>query len=146
MTVTFGKLYDVRTANGFVVAIAQRGDCHTIIISDRSGGRLISLPVQRDIDHAARVIVTSMCLREALASTARVPDLLDDDRQCRGRWPEFLELWSGREHAPGAPWATTGFAEVHARTTRRARSAHQPARRGRVIRRRARGCASSPGD
>ena len=99
MKVTFAELYDALTARGLEVGIAERGGGHAITVHEPADGRAITLLVARDFDHAAHVLVMSIRLREGLASRGRMPDLRARDRECCGRWPEFLELWPLRSNA-----------------------------------------------
>ena len=91
--VGFAELYDALTAAGFDVGVAEHDGRYAITVADPAGSRSIRLVVDRGFDRAARVLVSSVCLREWFAARGRMPDLLARDRECRGRWPEFLELW-----------------------------------------------------
>ena len=102
MSVTFAELHDAMKAFGLEVGLAQRDERHAVTITDSNGSRSISIAVRRDFDHAARVVVLSMVLRERLALRGHLPDLHARDDECRGRWPEFLERWPAGEDAQRA--------------------------------------------
>ena len=94
--VRFAELYDALTAIGLEVGVARCDGGLAIAVSDPDGDRSIRLAVDRDFDRTAQALVCSVCLREWFGSRGAMPDLVARDRECRGRWPEFLELWPVR--------------------------------------------------
>jgi hypothetical protein len=102
--VTFAELYDGLTAVGLEVGVAaDAGGRLFLCVADpgAEGERSIRLAVEGGFDRTAAVLVASMRMREALTSPGRVPDLRADGRECRGRWPEFLEVWPPRGQRAG---------------------------------------------
>ncbi len=95
MIVTFAELYDGLSTAGFAIGVRWRDGRHAITVTDPAAPRSISLTVKRDFDQAAQVLVMSMRLREWLGAPG-VAELRAPDRECCGRWPEFLDLWPPR--------------------------------------------------
>ena len=100
MIVTFAELYDALSVAGLHVGVPWRDGRHAITVTDPAAPRSISLTVEHDFDEAAQVLVTSLHLREWLGAPG-VAELRAPDRECRGRWPEFLDLWPPRNGLGG---------------------------------------------
>jgi hypothetical protein len=92
--VSFAELVERLEGAGLRVGVEDHAGRHVISVVDPAASRSIRLPVHRDFDHAATLLVMSGRLRELLGTAARASAAADPARaSVSGRWPELLTCW-----------------------------------------------------
>jgi hypothetical protein len=86
--VTFADFYDRMTTAGVTIGIDVDASGPAVLLT--GGSRSIRVAARRGFDAAAVEIVLSGRLREALGAS----DAHGRGWHVRGRWPEFVELWT----------------------------------------------------